>query len=53
MKLLLDTHAFIWWDLEPDRLSTRVLALFQDPTNELLLVLQVFGRCRSKYSSAN
>jgi len=21
MKLLLDTHAFIWWDSEPDKLS--------------------------------
>ena len=37
MKLLLDTHAFIWWDNEPAKLSPRVLALCQDRTNSLLL----------------
>lgn len=37
MKLLLDTHAFIWWDNEPAKLSPRVLALCQDRTNILLL----------------
>lgn len=37
MKLLLDTHAFIWWDSEPDKLSSRVLALCRDQTNILLL----------------
>jgi len=37
MKILLDTQAFIWWDSEPQRLSQRVLALCQDPENELQL----------------
>jgi len=37
MKLLLDTHTFIWWDSEPAKLSPRVLALCQDRTNSLLL----------------
>jgi PIN domain nuclease of toxin-antitoxin system len=37
MKLLLDTHTFIWWDSDPSRLSARVLALCQDRTNVLLL----------------
>ena len=37
MKLLLDTHVFIWWDSEPARLSPRALALCQDPQNTLLL----------------
>ena len=37
MKLLLDTHTFIWWDSEPDKLSLRVLGLCQDRTNTLLL----------------
>ena len=37
MKLLLDTHAFIWWDSEPQALSQRVLMLCQDPENELLV----------------
>lgn len=37
MKLLLDTHAFIWWDAEPRKLSARVLGMCQDPANELLV----------------
>lgn len=37
MKLLFDTHAFIWWDSDPSRLSPRVLALCQDRANVLLL----------------
>ena len=37
MKLLLDTHAFLWWDNEPSRLSPQVLALCQDPTTDLVL----------------
>jgi len=37
MKLLLDTHTFIWWDSEPAKLSPRVLTLCQDRTNSLLL----------------
>ncbi len=37
MKLLLDTHTFIWWDSEPAKLSPQVRALCQDRTNSLLL----------------
>jgi len=37
MKLLLDTHTFIWWDSEPTRLSAQALALCQDPENSLVL----------------
>ncbi len=37
MRLLLDTHVFIWWDSEPDKLSPRVLALCEDKENTLLL----------------
>lgn len=37
MRLLLDTHAFIWWDGEPARLSARALALCQDRENQLHL----------------
>lgn len=37
MKLLLDTHVFIWWDSEPSKLSARVLALCQDRNHTLLL----------------
>jgi PIN domain nuclease of toxin-antitoxin system len=37
MKFLLDTHTFIWWDSEPEKLSQRALELCRDPSNTLLL----------------
>lgn len=37
MKLLLDTHAFIWWYNEPQRLPAKVLAACQDVENSLML----------------
>ena len=41
MKLLLDTHTFLWWDSEPDRLSAaalRDLPLHHgDPFDRLLI----------------
>jgi PIN domain nuclease of toxin-antitoxin system len=37
MKLLLDTHAFIWWDSAPAQLSAPVLAALRDPANEVWL----------------
>ena len=35
MKLLLDTHAFIWWDSEPSKLSPAALAALRDSTHEV------------------
>lgn len=37
MKLLLDTHVFIWWDSEPGKLSARAFELCQDLENQLIL----------------
>ncbi|HET9226753.1 MAG TPA: type II toxin-antitoxin system VapC family toxin [Thermoanaerobaculia bacterium] len=37
MKLLLDTHIFIWWDSEPAKLSRAVLDLCADPAHELIV----------------
>lgn len=39
MKYLLDTHAWIWWHMNPDRLSRRALSLIAnaDAYAELLL----------------
>lgn len=37
MKLLLDTHTFIWWDADPSRLSAAALSLCGDPANPLVL----------------
>ena len=37
MKLLLDTHIWLWSLLEPDRLSRRVAQALKNPANELWL----------------
>jgi PIN domain nuclease of toxin-antitoxin system len=37
MKLLLDTHIWLWLNLEPEKLHNRVAAAIQDPKNELWL----------------
>jgi PIN domain nuclease of toxin-antitoxin system len=37
MKLLLDTHTFIWWDSDPIKLTPQVLEMCQDPENILML----------------
>ena len=37
MKLLLDTHAFIWWASDSVRLTSAVRANLSDPSNTLLL----------------
>jgi PIN domain nuclease of toxin-antitoxin system len=36
MKLLLDTHVFIWWDSALAKLSDKILTLCCDPENTLL-----------------
>lgn len=37
MRLLLDTHAFLWWNEASPRLSRRVRQLLSDPENRLYL----------------
>jgi PIN domain nuclease of toxin-antitoxin system len=37
MKLLLDTHIWIWAELEPNKLSKRVQAKLRDPKSEIWL----------------
>jgi PIN domain nuclease of toxin-antitoxin system len=37
MKLLLDTHTFLWSDGSPEKLSPTALATCEDPTNQLYL----------------
>lgn len=37
MKLLLDTHTFIWWDSAPEQLSSHVHGLLADPQHSLWL----------------
>jgi PIN domain nuclease of toxin-antitoxin system len=37
MRLLLDTHVFLWSSIEPSRLAEAVAAELEDPANELWL----------------
>lgn len=37
MRLLLDTHVYLWSRTEPSRLSAKERAAIRDPANELLL----------------
>ncbi|PZO44173.1 MAG: PIN domain nuclease [Pseudanabaena frigida] len=37
MKLLLDTHTFMWWHSEPEYIPKNTLTLLQDPDHEVIL----------------
>ena len=37
MRLLLDTHALLWFGLADSRLSPAALALIAEPTNEIII----------------
>ena len=37
MKLLLDTHCWIWANVSPERLDLEVRAWIEDPANEIYL----------------
>lgn len=37
MKIILDTHIFLWWGNEPTRLSSTAWSLCHDPENDLVL----------------
>lgn len=39
MNLLLDTHTFIWWVDEPEKLSSNALQALEDENNHLFLSL--------------
>ena len=35
MKLLVDTHAYIWWGVDPVKLSTKAAKALAEPENEI------------------
>ena len=37
MRLLLDTHTFLWYTATPANLSTAALSILNDPNNDVLL----------------
>jgi PIN domain nuclease of toxin-antitoxin system len=42
MKVLLDTHALLWWLSDDGRLGVRARALVADPGNDVLVSMAVF-----------
>jgi PIN domain nuclease of toxin-antitoxin system len=51
MKLLLDTHTFIFWDSQPSKLSQRVLELLTNKDNlRLLSVVSLTDRSPTSHS---
>ena len=49
MRILIDTHIFIWWNDEPERLSKRALELCEDPSNTLVLSIASAWEMQIKY----
>ncbi len=50
MRFLFDTHAFIWWDSEPERLSVSARAACEDPANILLFSVASAWEMQTKVS---
>lgn len=49
MKILLDTHTFIWLAGEPEKLSLEAANLIQDLNNELILSVVSVWEIAIKY----
>lgn len=37
MKIMLDTHTFLWWDANPEKLSASVMEALSNPENSIFL----------------
>ena len=49
MKLLLDTHVFLWLNLEPEKCTPKVLDLCQQPETTLLLSMASIWEIQIKH----
>ncbi|MBL1211048.1 type II toxin-antitoxin system VapC family toxin [Geminocystis sp. GBBB08] len=50
MKLLLDTHTFIWWDSSPNNLSSTVMELLTNSNNLKILSVATIWEMQIKSS---
>jgi len=50
MKILLDTHTFVWWNLTPDKLSLNGLNLIDNQENILYLSIASIWEMQIKIS---
>ncbi|CCQ60293.1 hypothetical protein [Crocosphaera watsonii] len=41
MKFLLDTHAFMWWNSDPEKIPPNSLLLLQNPNNDVFLSMVI------------
>jgi PIN domain nuclease of toxin-antitoxin system len=48
MKLLIDTHTFLWWDSDPSRIPPATLFLMQESNNEIFVSLVSFWEIQIK-----
>ncbi len=51
MRFLLDTHVFIWWDMDAAKLSSRVQAIIDDQSNILILSVASIWEMQIKIQS--
>jgi PIN domain nuclease of toxin-antitoxin system len=51
MKILVDTHALVWWIIDNPSLSARTRALFADESNEILVSAVVAWELATKARS--
>ena len=49
MKLLLDSHTFLWWNNEPDKLSPRVLEMCKNSENALFVSVASIWELQIKF----
>ena len=49
MRVLLDTHAFIWWVADSSRLSTAAYLVIDDETNEIVVSAASAWEIATKY----
>ena len=50
MRVLLDTHVFLWFILDDTRLGRRALEVIEDPANEILISPATFWEIAIKIS---
>jgi len=48
MKLLLDTHTFIWWDRDPELIPSTTLTLMQQDDTQLFVSIVSFWEIQIK-----
>ena len=51
MRILLDTHTFLYWSFEPDRLPKNLLILLSNPSNQIMLSVVSSWEAQILYSN--